>query len=369
MLILKRRVRVIVSSKFLRVSVCLVIMGMAPMCSIGSSARTPDETSVLDSFRAIKGELSEAQAKAFYDMLAESRLLDRPKLSSRVIEDIGDIIVRTNIDDERQQKYVDGFGGLWSRIGIDVDPMGFANLEDRLARKQGKPQSFGTLVRSNADYADVDAQRIYAAAREMIGMDPKGAVSPVQGKANLSMAKPVYPELPIVRAELLRLGDMDQEVRREPPGGFKGEEEKAFVKRMQETDAYTLPKMRSTFDEYGIPSARQVGRSGTHAAFLLIQHAISDPSLMRSAVPLVKRLRDRGDLPGIDYALLADRVDCVLDHRPQQFGTQGNRNPKSPWFCPIDAPEYVNQRRASIYLPSMADDEIFVKDPGKAEKR
>ena len=347
-----------VSSNFLRKGFCSAIMAIA-LCATATSTGTPDDVSTLAGFRSIQGNLSETQANAFYKMLAESQLLSRPKLGPTSIEAIGDIIARTNVDDERQSTYLDGFSGLWARIGIDVDPLGYANLEDRIARKQGKPQPFGTLARSDTDYPAGDAPRIYKAARAMIGMDPGISAKPMHGKANLAMAKPVYPELPDVRAELLRLGNMDQAVRLEPPGGFKGDEEKAFIKRMEEMDAYTLPKMRSIFDQYGIPSSRQVGRSGAHAAFLLIQHAISDPALMRGAVAYVKRLKERGDLPDIDYALLVDRVDCVLDHRPQQFGTQGTRNRKSPWFCPIADPENVNQRRASIYLPAMTDDEIY----------
>lgn len=357
-----------ISSNVLRRSACLAAWVLVSTCITANAAESPDESIELTTFRTTPGELSEARAKAFYDLLAQSHLLARPTLSRSTLETIGDIMLRTHVDDERQMTYLDGFSGLWSRVGIDVNPLGYANLVDRIARKQGKPQSFGTLARSDVDYPASEAPRIYAAARAMIGMDPKVAAEPVHGKAPLAMAKPAYPELPKVREELLRLSDMDQSVRLEPPGGFKGEAEKAFIKRMQETDAYTLPKMRAIFDRYGIPTPRQVGRSGTHAAFLLIQHAISDPALMRGALAEVKWLSDQGALPGIDYALLADRIDCVLDHRPQQFGTQGTRNRKSHWFCPIADPEHVNQRRASLYLPAMDSDEIYPSDPDLARR-
>lgn len=321
-------------------------------------ADTPDGIPALANFQAVSGGLNEVQSKNFFDTLAESRILQRSELSPRTIDAIGDIIARTN-GDERKSEYLDGFYGLWSRVGIDVDPLGFANLEDRIARKQGEPQQFGTLARGKADYPVADAQRIYAAARDMIGLDPRTPAAPIRGKATLAMAKPSHPTLPALRAELMRLGSMDQEARREPAGGFEGGDEKAFIKRMSDTDAYTLPRVRAIFDRYGIPSPMQVGRSGTHAAFLLIQHAINDPALMRGAVAQAKQLTNRGQLPGIDYALLSDRVDCVLDHRPQQFGTQGSRDPKS--YCPIADPEHVNRRRAALHMSPLTKERIYGK--------
>lgn len=340
---------------------CLLVIAVGLARAGAAFAFTSDGIAALANFQAVSGELNEVQSKKFFDTLAESRMLQRSELSPQTIDAIGDVIARTNGGDERRSEYLDGFYGLWSRVGIDVDPLGFANLEDRIARKQGEPQPFGTLARGKADYPVADAQRIYAAARDMIGLEPRTPAAPIHGKATLAMAKPLHPTLSALRAELMRLGSLDQEARREPAGGFQGGDEKAFVKRMSDTDAYTLPRVKAIFDRYGIPSPMQVGRSGTHAAFLLIQHAVNEPGLMRGAVAQAKQLTDRGQLPGIDYALLSDRVDCVLDHRPQQFGTQGSRDPKSYWYCPIADPEHVNQRRAALHMAPLAKERIYGK--------
>ncbi|KJV34859.1 hypothetical protein VI08_09315 [Luteibacter yeojuensis] len=164
--------------------------------------------------------------------------------------------------------------------------------------------------------------------------------------------------MPEVRAETLRLGAMDQAVRVWPDHPTD-DEDKALIKRMEETDAYTEPRIRAMFRAHGIPSPALVGRAATHSAYLVIQHAINDPGLMRAALGQAKWMAARGDLPRIDYALLSDRVDCVLDHRPQQFGTQGSRNPKSHWYCPIADPNHVNDRRAALHLAPMGDEAIF----------
>lgn len=340
-----------------RCNLTVAVVSLACVCA--SFAGVPDKASTWTLFRTVPGELSQAQSKDFFDALAKSHVLEEHKLSSQTIDAIGDLIARTTGEEDRRAEYLDGFSGLWSRVGVDVDPLGFANLEDRIARKRGEPQQFGTLVRGKADYPAADAERSYAAARDMIGLNPRTDVVPVQGEVELAMTKPVYPTLPAVRAELLHLGAMDQQVRQEPSGGFKGEEEKAFIKRMSDVDAYTLPRIRAIFNRYGIPTPWQVGRSGTHAAFLLIQHAIQDPALMRGAVAQARQLADKEELPDIDYALLSDRVDCVLDHRPQQFGTQGNRNPESYWFCPIADPSHVNQRRAHLHLAALTEEQIY----------
>lgn len=359
---------VTVSLISLRVTLCLVTLVFTSACTRPSEAE-PVEAHALQEFSSIPGELNKQQSEAFFDTLTSSRLLERPKLSKQTIELIGSIMARTNGDPERQTEYLEGFSGLLTRVGIDIDPLGFANLEDRLARKQGKPQPFGTLVYGSHDYPDADATRIYWAARDMIGVDRRIPIKPVTGSVRLAMHTPAYPTLPAVRKELLKLGKIDQDAREEPPKGLNHEDEKELIRRMAVADAYTLPRIRAIFDRYGIPTPSEVGRAATHTAFLLIQHAIRDPALMRGAVAQARQLESEGELPAIDYALFSDRVDCVIDHRPQSFGTQGSRDPRSFWFCPITDPQHVNDRRARLHLSPLTKEEIYGKGPLKESPR
>lgn len=278
------------------------------------------------------------------------------------------MLYRAKADPDRQSTYLDDFPGLWSRVGIDVDPLGLANLEDRVARSLGQPQVNGTLPARPGDYEGVEAKRIYAAGRDMLGVPHEASMTPVDTPLPLAMAHPVRPTLPDVRAELLRLGFMDQSVRKDT-SNMTPEQIKAMNAEMEKVDGYTLPRMRAIFDRYGLPLPSQVGRAATHSAFLLVQHAIRDPGLMRAAVAEADHMRRRGDLPAVDYALLVDRVDCVLDHRPQLFGTQGSRDPKSYWYCPIAEPRQVNERRAGLHLPPLDDVQIYGTKPEREVRR
>lgn len=309
-----------------------------------------------------ESNLTTYQAAEFYRILGRSRILDRQVLSPPIIELIGRLLLRGQADATQQSLYLDDFPGLWRRVGVDVDAAGLANLEDRVARRQGKEQIFGTLPPTKDDELNDSKTRRYAAARDMLGV-PESAM-PRSDPYRLAMITPAYPTLPAVREELLRLGEMDQAARREPVG-MGAEQDKELMKRMSEIDAYTLPRIRAIFDRYGMPSSRQVGRAASHSAFLLIQHAVDDPALMRGSVAGVLSLYKKGQLPAIDYALLADRVDCVLDKRPQQFGTQGTRNRKSHWYCPIASPATVNARRATLNMLPLSDAVIYgVNDGG-----
>lgn len=315
-----------------------------------------------------RGDLDASQRKALFDTLASSHLLERPSLDPDLIEAIGRLLFRAKGDPARQSLYLDDFPGLWPRAGVDVDPLGLANLEDRVAHSQGQPQVYGTLPARKGDYEGAEAKRIYAASRDMLGVAADAPPAADESPLPLAMRHPVRPSLPDVRAELLRLGRMDQSVRQDT-SNMTPEQVKAMDVEEARIDGYTLPRIRAIFDRYGLPSSAQVGRAAIHSAFLLIQHAISDPGLMRAAVAPADAMRRRGELPAVDYALLVDRVDCVIDHRPQRYGTQGSRDPKSYWYCPIDDPLHVNERRAALHLFALKDDDIYGTPAERERKR
>lgn len=312
--------------------------------------------------------LSAEEARAFYDALQESRVLEMDTIDPGTLERIGRLMYRADADADRQAIYLDDFPGLWSRIGIDVDPVGLANLEDRIARKAHKPQIFGTLPNEAVDGSGDDVTRRYAAARDMIGIDRSLQIQPMSNPAPLALIPAQRVTQPALRKEILRLAKLDQDARREP-ADMNADQEKAFMAHLSTVDAYTLPRTRSIFSRYGIPAPSQVGRAATHGMFLLIQHAIDDPGLMRAAVAPAESLFKRGDLPAIDYALLTDRVDCVIDRRPQLYGTQGTRKKSSHWYCPIAKPEGVNLRRREINLAPMTEADIYGADGDRSARR
>ena len=64
------------------------------------------------------------------------------------------------------------------------------------------------------------------------------------------------------------------------------------------------------------------GAKAATAAFLIVQHAVNDPALMRDVLARMKPLVASGEASGQDYALLYDRISLTFDHKRQLYGSQ-----------------------------------------------
>ncbi|MGE3930309.1 MAG: DUF6624 domain-containing protein [Hyphomonadaceae bacterium] len=108
-------------------------------------------------------------------------------------------------------------------------------------------------------------------------------------------------------------------------------------------------------DEIGWPGRSKVHDDGAGAAFIILQHAISRPDLQRRGLTLLMDAIAAGDASALDAAYLADRIASFED-RPQVFGTQfdwdesGQLSPR-----PVAEPQGLDERRASVGLPPMAE--------------
>ncbi len=112
--------------------------------------------------------------------------------------------------------------------------------------------------------------------------------------------------------------------------------------------------LEQAFDAIGWPGRAALGEDGAGAAFLVLQHAISRPALQRRGLELLLEAAPHGDASALDAAYLADRI-AVFEGRPQLFGTQFD------WFdgvlfpAPVDTPEDLDIRRASVGLSPIAE--------------
>lgn len=112
--------------------------------------------------------------------------------------------------------------------------------------------------------------------------------------------------------------------------------------------------LERAFDAIGWPGRAVLGEDGAGAAFLVLQHAISRPAVQRRGLALLLEAAPRGDANALDAAYFADRI-AVFEGRPQLFGTQFD------WFggalspAPVEAPEGLDARRASVGLPPIAE--------------
>jgi hypothetical protein len=102
----------------------------------------------------------------------------------------------------------------------------------------------------------------------------------------------------------------------------------------------------------GWPGPDLVGAEASHAAWLVAQHAISRPALMRSVLPL---LTETSGVPRSEAARMEDRIR-VFEGLPQRFGTAfdwDEHGEMSP--LPIEEPAEVDRYRAEAGLPPLAE--------------
>ncbi len=156
-----------------------------------------------------------------------------------------------------------------------------------------------------------------------------------------------------LRAELLRMQQDDLDLRAEL--ARDGSLFQGYADRMAALHRQHNRRLHAILREHGWPGRSTVGADGAEAAWLLLQHAILDPDLMRSALPLVERAVQAGEAARGHLALLEDRVR-VLEGRPQLYGTShdwDDRGRMSP--RPIEDPARVEERRRRVGLEPLAE--------------
>jgi len=148
---------------------------------------------------------------------------------------------------------------------------------------------------------------------------------------------------PGLRAELLRRVERDQAARR-------ADDPEAVAR----VDAENLPWLKQAIAGIGWPGRSIVGEDGASAAWLLAQHADSDPAFQRQCLGLLTAAAGRGEATKAQVAYLTDRV-LLAEGKPQEFGTQAiGRN--GQWVpCVLRDPGRVDQRRAAMTLGPLAD--------------
>lgn len=125
------------------------------------------------------------------------------------------------------------------------------------------------------------------------------------GTAFQESADPVVRN-PALRQELLKRAEQDQTIRNELISKGVAQPDPSAMSRMQAIDASNTEWMRSIIRQHGWPGPELVGKDGTEAAFLLVQHA--DLPLQKEVLPRVEQAFRIGSLPAHSYTLLIDRV-------------------------------------------------------------
>jgi hypothetical protein len=153
--------------------------------------------------------------------------------------------------------------------------------------------------------------------------------------------------------ELVAMADLDQKAGEElAASGALYEGYHPFLVAIHENNALRL---EAIIAQIGWPTERLVGEPAAKAAWLIAQHAISQPEFQRSCLKLLAEAAREHMVPLWQPAMLEDRIR-VFEGRPQLYGTQlkpdaqGNMQPHA-----IEDPESVDERRRAVGLEPLAE--------------
>ena len=126
--------------------------------------------------------------------------------------------------------------------------------------------------------------------------------------------------------------------------------------KMAEVHRQNARRLDEIVARHGWPDECAVGKDGSEAAWLIVQHAIDQPDFQRRMFVYLQNAAEQGRAEAWQPALLEDRIRS-LEGRPQKYGTQfdwDESGEMSP-YPEIEDPTNVNKLRASVGLPTIED--------------
>jgi len=159
-------------------------------------------------------------------------------------------------------------------------------------------------------------------------------------------------EYAALRAELLAMAADDHRVRAELVA--EGTLFQGYHPRMAAVHRRNAARLAAIMERVGWPGRRLVGPDAADAAWLVLQHSIGDPAVMRRGLALAQAAPAQ-DVDPAQVAMLEDRVR-VHSGLPQRYATQFDWDADgvlSPY--PTEDPDGVEARRRAVGLPPLAE--------------
>ncbi len=125
--------------------------------------------------------------------------------------------------------------------------------------------------------------------------------------------------------------------------------------RMEAVHQRHSARLEAILVEHGWPAPRLVGEEGAEAAWLIAQHSIGNPPLMRKCLTLLRQAAAKAEVAPWHAALLEDRIR-MYEGKPQVYGTQfepDERGELEPYA--IENPLAVNALRQSVGLNTIEE--------------
>ena len=168
-----------------------------------------------------------------------------------------------------------------------------------------------------------------------------------------------------IDATLCKVGKADQAARggwvNFSAGNMTQEQAVEYALQQERADSTNLVAVERILNAYGWPSG--LSEEANNAIFLVIDH--SNLETMNKYLPVFKDAVKRGVLPMNDLVTLEDRM-LMNAGKPQLYGTQAYSTTKDGkntiYIWPVDNPDSLNGRRASVGLPTIEEYlELFAK--------
>lgn len=114
-------------------------------------------------------------------------------------------------------------------------------------------------------------------------------------------------------------------------------------------------RIKEIISQYGWPGFNLVGKEGSEAAWLIVQHAVLDSEFMDKCLPLLKEATIQKEAEGWSLAYLQDRV-LTMSGKPQIYGTQHDIDENGMAYpLPIEEPGKVETLRTEVGLDSLSE--------------
>jgi hypothetical protein len=126
---------------------------------------------------------------------------------------------------------------------------------------------------------------------------------------------------------------------------------KGYNAEMEKVHLSNAKRLQEIISQIGYPNIDKVGIEASQAAWLIIQHAISQPDFMKKCLALAHQEAENKKIDYVNVAFLSDRI-AMYENRPQSFGTQfvGDENGELIPYPLDNEIDIINQRRRGLGL-------------------
>lgn len=134
----------------------------------------------------------------------------------------------------------------------------------------------------------------------------------------------------------------------------RGVLEDTYHPEMEKVHKENALKLQTLIEKMGFPVLSNAGEEGVRMSWMIIQHAISLPDLMREWLLQMRLAAAADDYPKDLLAYTDDRI-AFFEGRPQLYGTNFDWEDGELRPTLMEDPDHIDDRRKALGLPPLAE--------------